>query len=88
MKGEQGEDGTYDGYISRILAKCGMAPKFIVIAGGTKAGEEEQISGAFLGVGYLCKTDEISFKFPPSFKRKERGGPRLRSRCRTRSCPA
>ena len=77
MKGNKREDGTYDGYISQILSKSGMAPKYIAIAGEAGAGEEAQIGGAFLGVGYSCGTDQISFSFPPVYKRKGRGGTKV-----------
>ena len=54
-----------------------MAPKYIAIAGEAGAGEEAQIGGAFLGVGYICGTDQISFTFPPVYNRKGRGGTKV-----------
>ena len=74
MKGSRRVDGTYDGYISRILATCRMAPKFIAIAGDPGPGEEELIGGAFMGVGYNCGRDQVSFSFPMVYHKKGRGG--------------
>jgi hypothetical protein len=72
MKGTRQEDGTYDGYISRILGKCGMAPKYIVIAG--EKGQEDTLGGAMLGVGYNCASDCITVKFDPIYHKKMRAG--------------
>ena len=51
MRGERLPDGTYTGYVSKILEKCGMAPKFIQICGDSEE-EEKQLGGGVLGVGY------------------------------------
>ena len=51
-----------------------MAPKFIIEAGHT--GTTELLGGTVLGVGYQCESDKITFKFPPTFQLKGKGGTR------------
>ena len=72
MRGTKLDDGTYDGHISKILATCGMHPKFIAVAGEDE-GQEEQIGGAVLGVGYNCHKDVLTFSFPPAYHVRARG---------------
>ena len=78
MRGERIPDGTYTGYVFKILEKCGMAPKFIQIC--WDSGEEEkQLGGAVLGVDYDCPDDMIRFSFPATFQKKGyRGGPKIK----------
>ena len=71
MRGKRREDGTYDGFISQILGTCGMAPKYITVAGEAEEPKEHaQLGGAILGVGYDIRTDRICFRFPPKYQYK------------------
>ena len=66
MRGVKDDEGNYNGYIARILKTCGMSAKFIAIAGESGV-DEEKLGHTFLGLGYSCPADEISFSFPPSY---------------------
>jgi hypothetical protein len=74
MRGERREDGRYTGFVSQILDTCGMALKYILVAGEKGQEEEEMLGGAMLGVGYECGTDRIALSFPATFHQKKRGG--------------
>ena len=74
MRGDRREDGTYSGYVAEILETCGMATKYIAIAGEKGQIKEEMLGGAMLGVGYDCSSDRIDFSFPPTFHKKGKGG--------------
>ena len=79
MRGERREDGSYTGYVAEILETCGMAPKYIAIAGEKGQVEEEMLGGAMLGVGYVCSSDNIAFSFPQPSTEKAEGDRRKRS---------
>ena len=74
MRGKRREDRTYNGFISRILSTCSMAPKYITVAGeAEEVKEHAQLGGAMLGVEYNIRADRISFSFPPHTKAREEG---------------
>ena len=60
-------DGTYTGTASQILAKGGMAIKFMVVTGSSDEFEEEHLGGKNLGVAYNIWRDEIILTILPSY---------------------
>jgi hypothetical protein len=77
VRGELEDDGTYTGSISRILACCTMAPKYIATAGEKPEGPEEKLGGKMLGVGYNCTRDVITYQFSPAYHKKGKGGHKI-----------
>ena len=66
MRGERMEEG-YSGTVGKILAKGGMAIKFMAVSGSSDQHEVDQLGGKCLGVGYRLSEDEIHFRILPCF---------------------
>ena len=81
MKGTRLADGTYDGTISRILARGKLKPKVIVTTGETDEEAMNLIGNKVLGYGWNATTDMLSVKFPVNVSQKKSGkvrsGPNL-----------
>ena len=74
MREDRREDGTYSGLVTKILDTCGMAPKYIPIAGEQGQKEEEMLRGAMLGVGYDYGSARMAFCNPQFFTKRGEGG--------------
>ena len=82
MRGRRSEDGTYDGYVSRIPGTRSMAPKYIAIAReAEEAREHAQLGGAMLGVGYTSERTGSASASHPHTTSREKGAPRYQSTC-------
>ena len=73
MKGHQLADGQYSGTITKILATCGMQPKFLAVSGDQDPAAAEPLGGKVLGLGYHLGSDHITFKIELNFFQKIRG---------------
>ena len=73
MKGHLLPNGKYSGTVTRILAKCGMTPKFLAVSGDQDPAAAEPLGGKVLGLGYHLGADNISFKLELKFFQKFKG---------------
>ena len=73
MKGHLMADSEYSGTITKIIATCGMKPKFHAISGDQDPAAAAPLGGRLLGLKYDLGKDIIILKLMLNFFQKVRG---------------
>ena len=62
MRGVKLASGQYSGTVTRILATCGMVPKFMAVSGDRDLAAAEPLGSKVLGLKYSLGEDAVIFK--------------------------